>query len=120
MAQKLKLKFNSEYFPLTKGSFQNTPQNKQTKTETEAGTIIRDIKRLGVPHLSVTSTIDDTWFQKIYNYYVSVTALTVYFLDPSTLSEGNFSGFIENLTFNAIKDNGTLTFWEVSFEVTAY
>ena len=120
MAQKITLKFNSEYFPLTKGSFQNSPQNKQKINETEAGTLIREIKRLGVPHLSVTSTIDDTWYQKINNYFVSATALTVYFYDPSTLSEGDFSGFIENLTLNAKKDNGTSTYWDVSFEVTAY
>ena len=120
MAQKLKLKFNTEYFPLTKGSYTLSLLNKETIKETEAGTIQRDIKRLGVPHISVSSTIDDTWFQKIQGYYVSGTALTIYYLDPATLAEASFDGFIQNLTYNAIKDNGTKTFWDVSFEVTAY
>ena len=120
MAQKLKLKFDTEYFPLTKGSYSLSLQNKETINETEAGTIQRDIKRLGVPHISVNSTIDDTWFQKLEGYYVSGTALTIYYLNPATLAEDSFSGFIQNLTFNAIKDNGTKTYWDVSFEVTAY
>ena len=120
MAQKLKLKFSTEYFPLTKGSYNLTLENKETIQETEAGTIQRDIKRLGVPHISVTSTIDDTWFQKLQGYYVSGTALTIYYLNPSTLAEDNFSGFIQNLKYDAIKDNGTKTFWDVSFEVIAY
>lgn len=120
MAQKLKLKFSTEYFPLTKGSYNLTLENKETIQETEAGTIQRDIKRLGVPHISVTSTIDDTWFQKLQGYYVSGTALTIYYLNPSTLAEDNFSGFIQNLKYDAIKDNGTKTYWDVSFEVIAY
>lgn len=120
MAQKLKLKFDTEYFPLTKGSYTLAPQNKETINETEAGTIQRDIKRLGVPHISVSSTIDDTWFQKLYGYYVSGSVITIYYLNPATLAESSFDGFIQNLTYNAIKDNGTKTFWDVSFEVTAY
>lgn len=120
MAQKLKLKFDTEYFPLTKGNYALNLQNKETINETEAGTIVRDVKRLGVPHISVSSTIDDTWFQKLQGYYVSGTALTIYYLNPATLAEDNFSGFIQNLTYNAIKDNGTKTYWDVSFEVTAY
>lgn len=120
MAQKLKLKFDTEYFPLTKGSYSLNLQNKETLNETEAGTIVRDIKRLGVPHISVTSTIDDTWFQKLQGYYASGSAVTIYYLNPATLAEASFSGFLQNLTYNAIKDNGTKTYWEVSFEVTAY
>ena len=120
MAQKLKLNFSTEYFPLTKGSYSLSLQNKEVINETEAGTLIRDIKRLGVPHISVSSTIDDTWFQKLQGYYVSGTAVTIYYLNPATLAEASFDGFIQNLTYNAIKDNGTKTYWDVSFEVTAY
>lgn len=120
MAQKLKLKFDTEYFPLTKGSYTLALENKETIKETEAGTLQRDIKRLGVPHISVTSTIDDTWFQKLQGYYVSGSAITIYFLNPATLTEDSFSGFIQNLSYEAIKDNGTKTYWNVTFEVLAY
>ena len=120
MAQKLKLKFDTEYFPLTKGTYTLAIQNKEKINETEAGTIIRDIKRLGVPHISVSSTVDDTWYKKLNDYDTSGLAITVSYYSPATLAEATFSGFIQNLTLNAIKDNGTKTFWDVSFEVTAY
>ena len=120
MAQKLKLKFDSEYFPLTKGTYTLSIQNKETINETEAGTIQRDIKRLGVPHISVSSTIDDTWYKKINDYFTSGSSITVGYYSPATLAEATFEGFIQNLTLNAIKDNGTKTYWDVSFEVTAY
>jgi len=120
MAQKIKLKFDTEYFPLTKGSYKLSLENKETVNETEAGTIIRDIKRLGVPHLSVNSTIDSTWFQKLQGYYVKGSKVTVAYFSPVTLAEATFDGFIQNLTYNLIKDNGTTTYWDVSFEVKAY
>lgn len=120
MTQKIKLKFDTEYFPLTKGSYVLNFQNKETKNETEAGTIIRDVKRTGVPHLSISSSVDNTWYQKLYSYFVSGSEITVYYYSPVTLAEASFDGFIENLSFNLIKDNGTSPRWEASFEVTSY
>lgn len=120
MTQKVKLKFDTDYFPLTKGSYELTIQNKETVQETEAGTLQRDIKRLGVPHLSISSTINSTWYQKIYNYYVTGQSVTIAYYSPVTLAEAIFSGFIQNLRYSLIKDNGTETYWDVSFEVTAY
>lgn len=120
MAQKIKLKFDTEYFPLTKGSYNFNPINEEIKNKTEAGTIIRDIKRLGVPHLSVSATVDSTWYQKLYNYYTNGSKVTVGYFSPSTLAEATFDGFIENLSCSLIKDNGTTTYWKVSFEVTSY
>ena len=120
MTQKIKLKFDTEYFPLTKGSYVLNFQNKEIKNETEAGTIIRDVKRTGVPHLSISSSVDNTWYQKLYSYFVSGSEITVYYYSPVTLAEASFDGFIENLSFNLIKDNGTSPRWEASFEVTSY
>lgn len=120
MNRKVKLKFDTDYFPLNKGSYNLTLQNKETVKETEAGTIQRDIKRLGVPHLSVSSTIDSTWYQKIQQYSVTGQSVTISYYSPVTLAEATFDGFIQNLSFELIKDNGTETYWDVSFEVTAY
>ena len=120
MNRKVKLKFDKDYFPLTKGSYNLTLQNKETVKETEAGTIQRDIKRLGVPHLSVSSTINSTWYQKIQQHYVTGQSVTISYYSPGTLAEATFDGFIQNLSFELIKDNGTETHWDVSFEVTAY
>ena len=117
---KIKLKFDTEYFPLTKGSYSLTLKNKEIINETEAGTIIRDIKRLGVPQLSVSSTIDSTWFQKLQSYYATGSALTIAYFSPVTLAEDTYSGFISSLSYSLKKDDGTNTYWDVSFEVTAY
>lgn len=120
MNRKVKLGFSTDYFPLTKGSYNLTLQNKEIVNETEAGTLIRDIKRLGVPHLSVTSTIKDDWFKKIQDYYVTGQSVTISYYSPVTLAEATFDGFIQNLSYELLKDNGTETYWDVSFEVTAY
>lgn len=120
MNRKVKLKFDTDYFPLTKGSYNLSLQNKETVKETEAGTIQRDIKRLGVPHLSVSSTINSTWYQKIQQYYVTGQSVTISYYSPVTLAEATFDGFIQNLSYDLKKDNGTETYWDVSFEVTAY
>lgn len=117
---KIVLKLDADYFPLTKGSFAVDIQNKEVVKETEAGTLQRDIKRLGVPHISVSSTIDDTWFQKIFDYYTSGDEITVTYYSPATLTEQTFSGFIQNLKYAARKDHGTSTTWDVSFEVTSF
>ena len=120
MTQKVKLKFDTDYFPLTKGTYNLTLSNKETVNETEAGTLQREIKRLGVPHLSVSSTVNSTWYQKLQSYFVKGSKVTVAYYSPVTLAEATFDGFIQNLTYNLIKDNGTETYWDVSFEVTAY
>ncbi len=120
MNRKVKLGFATDYFPLTKGSYELTLQNKETVKETEAGTLQRDIKRLGVPHLSVSSTVNDTWYQKLQQYYVTGQSVTISYYSPATLAEATFDGFIQNLRYALKKDNGTETDWDVSFEVTAY
>ena len=120
MTQKVKLKFDTEYFPLTKGTYNLALSNKETVNETEAGTLQREIKRLGVPHLSVTSTVDSTWYQKLQTYFTKGSKVVISYYSPATLAEATFDGFIQNLTFNLLKDNGTKTYWEASFEVTAY
>ncbi len=113
------LYFGNEEFPLYKDSYSLAIENKETQNETEAGTIIRDIKRLGVPHLSISQAIDDTWYKKLFDYDTSGVALTISYYDPSTRAQATFSGFIENLKFDLVADN-TSTYWKASFEVKAY
>lgn len=115
----VKLYFGIEEFPLYKDSYSLSIENKETQNETEAGTIIRDIKRLGVPHLSISQPIPNTWYKKLYDYDTSGTALTIVYYEPHTLAQASFSGFIENLKFDLISDN-TSTYWKATFEVKAY
>lgn len=116
----VELKFGADNFPLYKDSFNLTIQNKETVNETEAGTLVRDIKRLGVPHITVSQTIEQSWYQKLFQHYTTGQKVTISYFSPSTLAEATFDGFIQNLKYDLIKDNGTTTYWKVSFEVTAY
>lgn len=115
----IKLYFNSVEFPLYKDSYNLNILNKETERETEGGTIIRDIKRLGVPEITISQTIDQSWYQKIYNYYATNTPLTVSFFSPSTLAQATFTGYLKDLKYSPVVDNGT-TYWKVSFKVKSY
>lgn len=118
MMGSVKLKFGSDEFPLYKGSYSLSMQNKETVNETEAGTLIRDIKRAGVPHLSVSSPVDNTWYQKL-STYADDTSITFSYYDPVSLTEQTFSGFMQNLKFDLVADLAN-THWNASFEITAY
>lgn len=115
----VKILFDNTEFPLYKDSYTLAIQNKENKKETEAGTIIRDIKRMGVPHLSISQTVNDIWYQKLCQYYTSGNAITISYYDPITLAVKTFSGFIENLSYNLIVSRSK-NYWKVSFEVTSY
>lgn len=114
----VQLLFGLDEFPLYKGSYSLSIQNKETVNETEAGTVIRDIKRTGVPHLSVSSPVDDTWYQKL-TQYSDDSSITFSYFDPNTLSSQTFSGFMQNLKFDLVADL-TKTHWNASFEITAF
>lgn len=120
MSMKVELYFGLEELPLTKDEYKLKPINIQTINETEAGTKIRDIKRLGVPQISVSMVVDDTWYQKLYDYFASGSAITIHFYDPHTLTSNTFSGFLDDLEYVLIRSDSTSTDWNVSFEVIAY
>ena len=114
----IQLWFDTEQFPLYKDGYTLSIQNKEVRNETEAGTIIRDVKRLGVPHLSVSCPVDETWYKKLLSVNNTAT-VTVKYFDPSVLALATFSGFVENLSFDLIT-NHTKSYWKATFEVTAY
>lgn len=114
----VKILFGADEFPLYKGSYSLSMLNKETINETEAGTIIRDVKRVGVPKLSISSPVDDTWYQKL-STYGDDSDITFSFYDPVTLQAKTFSGFMQNLKFDLVADLSK-THWNASFEITAY
>ena len=114
----VELWFSTDQFPLKKDSYSLTILNEDTQNKTEAGTIIRDVKRLGVPHLSVSCVVDETWYQKLYQYNGN-SSVTIKYFDPNTLAATTFDGFIEGLKFDLLADH-TKSYWKASFEVTAY
>jgi len=120
MSLKVELYFGVEELPLTKNEYHFKPVNIQTVNETEAGTRIRDIKRLGVPWMSVSMIVSDAWYQKLFDYYTSGSSITVTYYDPHTLAANTFYAYVDNLDYNLIRADSVSTDWQVSFEVVAY
>ena len=114
----VELKFGSDTFPLYKGSYSLSITNKETVNETEAGTLIRDIKRTNVPKLSVSQPIEEAWYQTLSTYNDD-TSITFSYYDPVTLTAQTFSGFMQNLKFDLVADL-TKTHWNASFDIVAY
>ena len=114
----IELWFDTDKFPLKKDSYEVSFHNEDKQNKTEAGTIIRDVQRFNVPHLSVSCAVDDTWYQLLHSYNGQGT-VTIKYFSPATLSAQTFDGFIENLKFSLVSDL-TKTYWKASFEVTAY
>ena len=114
----VKILFGSDEFPLYKGSYSLSIETEETINKTEAGTKIRDIKRTAIPHLSISSPVDDTWYQKL-RQYSDDSSITISFFDPNTLTAQTFSGFMQNLKFDLVADL-TKTHWNASFEIIAF
>ena len=114
----VELWFGTDQFPLNKGSYELSMLNEDKKNKTEAGTVIRDIQRLNVPHLSVSSVVDESWFQKLTTANGNAS-VTVSYFSPVTLAVATFDGFVENLKYS-LKADLSESYWDVSFEVTAY
>lgn len=107
---------------LNKDSYQLSFINEQKKTKTEAGTIIRDIQRLGVPHLSVSMPVNRTEYVPFYNAYISNSAVSVKYYNPGTNALETFSGFLEDFSSNLVWDDpvNANSEWNVSFEITSH
>ena len=93
--------------------------NKQTVNETEAGTLRRYIKRLGVPHITVSMPANETEYAAIYSAYINSSSHTIKYYNPGTGLAETFTGFIENFEGELIDDNGTTPNWNISFEITS-
>lgn len=118
----VKLYLSGSEVTLHKGSYTLSFLNKQSVKETEAGTLIRDIKRLGVPHLSVSMPVNRTEYVPFYNAYISNSAVSVKYYNPGTNTLETFSGFLENFSSDLEEDftSGTNTEWNISFEITSH
>ena len=118
----IQLKFGLTDIDINKDSYKLDFLNKQTIRETEAGTLTRDIKRMGVPHISVSMPANDSEYATIYSTYISGSAVQVTYYNPGAGASDTFDGFVENLTANLVSDaqgSGEDSEWNISFEITS-
>lgn len=113
----IKLYFNGVEVTINKGSYRMAPVNMQTVKETEGGTRRRYVKRLGVPHISVSMPANDTEYAAIYTAFVSGSSTTVKYYDPATQLLDTFYAFIDGFSAEAVQDNSTSPEWNLTFEI---
>lgn len=119
----IKLYISGSEVTLNKGSYTLSFINKQTTNETEAGTIIRDIKRLGIPHLAINMPANESEYSAFYTAYLSNASVKVKYYNPATKTLTEFDGFLENfsseLVVEVLEGLGD-TEWNLSFEITSH
>lgn len=115
----VKVYFNGSEVTINKGSYTLHPSNKQTLKETEGGTLRRYIKRLGVPHISVSMPANESEYSTLYTAYVSNSTITVKYYNPGTGTLETFYGFIEDFTADCVQDNSTDPEWNLTFEIAS-
>ncbi len=115
----VKIYFNGVEVDINQGSYNLSFINKQTVNETEAGTLRRYIKRLGVPHITVSMPANGTEYAAIYSAYINSSSHTIKYYNPGTGLAETFTGFVENFAGELIDDNGTTPNWDISFELTS-
>lgn len=118
----IQLFFGLTEITVNKDSYKMDFLNKQTVRETEAGTLTRDIKRLGVPQISISMPANGSEYATIYSSYVSGSSTTVTYFNPGTGTTDTFDGFVEDLSADLVSDSfgsGYDTEWNISFKITS-
>ena len=79
------LKFNGETVPVKKDDYTVSYNDvvSEGSGTTEAGTVIRDVIREGVPSISVNLDVTVAWLKKL-RAYKKLPSITVRWLDPET------------------------------------
>ena len=82
--------------------------------ETEAGTTQRDVVRLGVVSIPVTSSVSPKWL-KLLTGFKQKEKITVKYFDTETLEIKQTEMFIEGYKASLVKDTSYKGLWKVSF-----
>lgn len=100
--------------PLTMGSYKESPKTSETRNETEAGTIHRDIVRSGRKHLEVNTTVNGE--EKAYlDTCAEAASLTAEFFDEGEGETVEATMFIDSYNADLIMENSEDRFYKVSF-----
>lgn len=87
--------------------------------ETEAGTIQRDVLRLGVVTIQVSFNCSPTWVKRL-SVLTQVPMLQVKYLDTRDLQFKTTTMYLDNFSVQLIKVTSYQGLWEVSFSLHEY
>ena len=87
--------------------------------ETEAGTIQRDVIRMGVVQIAVAFSVTAKWL-KILTAFKQQESISVQYYDPETFNRRTAQMFIEGYQAKLRKDTSYQGLWEVSFTLREF
>lgn len=87
--------------------------------ETEAGTMQRDVVRLGVVNISVSFSVSPRWL-KLLTGFKQQEKISVDYLDTETLEMRRTGMFMEGYKAGLVKDTSFKGLWKVSFTLREF
>ena len=87
--------------------------------ETEAGTMQRDVVRLGVVNISVSFSVSPRWL-KLLTGFKQQEKISVDYVDTGTLEMRRSEMFIEGYKAGLVKDTSFKGLWQVSFTLREF
>ncbi len=91
----------------------------ESSGETEAGTIQRDIARIGVVNISVSFALSADWLQTIATYSKE-TKISVSYFDTKTLALKSTEMYMTDFKAKLAHDTSHKGLWYVSFNLKEY
>lgn len=87
--------------------------------ETEAGTVQRDVVRLGVVSISVSFSVSPKWL-KLLTGFKQREKIDVEYFDTETLERKRKEMFVEGYKAGLVKDTSYKGLWKVSFTLREF
>ena len=87
--------------------------------ETEAGTMQRDVVRLGVVSIPVTFSVSAKWLQ-VLTEFKQKEKISVGYFDTETLAIKTAEMYIEGYKASLVKDTSRKELWTVSFTLREF
>lgn len=90
-----------------------------SERETEAGTMQRDVVRLGVVSISVSFSVSPKWL-KLLTGFKKKEKIGVKYFDTETLESKKAEMFIDGYKAGLVKDTSYKELWRVSFTLREF
>lgn len=114
------LKFNGTALPLPDSyDMDLTDVEADSGGETEAGTVQRDVVRMGVVSISVSFSVSPSWLKRL-TAYSKLPKLTVQYFDTEELSLKETEMYITGFKAKLYKDTSYKGLWTVSFTLNEF
>jgi hypothetical protein len=87
--------------------------------ETEAGTIQRDVVRVGIVTIAVSFSVTQKWL-RILTGFKQQEKIKVRFFDPETASQRQTEMYVDGFKSKLVKDTSYKGLWTVSFTLKEF